>query len=73
MRDNPALQSGDLLQFPHCRQWHALTSNPTAPHEYVRTRLFFDCRKGRYFGGTIGGDARYAPNEWRKAAPDAVG
>jgi hypothetical protein len=60
MRDDAVLQPGDLLHCPHCRQWHALTGNLTAEHGYVRTMLFFECWKGRYFAGTIGGRARYA-------------
>jgi hypothetical protein len=55
-----SLQPGDLLHCPHCRQWHALASDPAAQHEYVRGMLLFGCRKGRYFAGTIGGGARYA-------------
>jgi len=55
-----ALQPGDLLHCPHCRHWHALTGNPTAEHEYVRAMLFFECRNGRYFAGTIGGRSSYA-------------
>ena len=59
-RQSQALRPGDLLRCPHCQQWHPLTGNPTAEHEYVRSMLFFECRKGRYFAGTIGGCARYA-------------
>jgi hypothetical protein len=55
-----ALHPADLLRCPHCRHWHALTGDPTAEHEYVRTMLFFECRKGRYFAGVIGGGSRYA-------------
>jgi hypothetical protein len=46
-----ALQPGDLLHCPHCRQWYALASDPTAQHEYVRGMLFFGYRKGRYLAG----------------------
>ena len=54
-----ALQLGDLLCCPHCHQWHPLTGDSTAEHEHVRSMLFFECRKSRFFAGTIGGRARY--------------
>jgi hypothetical protein len=54
------LHPGDLLRCPHCRYWHPLTRDPTAHHEHVRAMLFFECGKGRYFAGTIGGGSRYA-------------
>ena len=54
------LQRGDLLHCLHCHRWHPLTGGDAGSTlQHIREMLYFTCKKGTYYGGSVGGTARY--------------
>ncbi len=54
------LAPGVELRCPHCGRWHAITKYPgTEGTAYTLEMMFFECMKGRYYAGQIGGAARF--------------
>ena len=55
----PPLAIGDELRCPHCRRWHPLVIGATEGTPYAVDMLFFECVKGLYYAGQIGGSSRF--------------
>ena len=60
------LEPGDELHCPHCRRWHTLVTTSTEGTPYAVAMLFFECVKGLYYAGQVGGTSRF---ETRRAPP----
>ena len=54
-----ALDLGDVVRCPHCRQWHPVTRPYTEGTAYTQAMLLFTCRQQTYYAGQRGVPCRH--------------